>query len=162
MNKYKKQCPECRGDGVARPEPGIDYLCPSCCGSGKIEDPMEPPANAMQGPLDGAGKCSSITNELHEKSSVLDQSWRHLISEELTRAKSKFPQWPTDPMHAIGVLGEEYGEVLKDCLQLTYEPGKTNLENLRSELIQLAAMCHRFLESLYRYEFKPSSQHSQS
>jgi len=135
---------------------------------------MESPAKAMQGPLDvesDAVKASAFMDDLIKgckPPSALECEiqrrvyYMGLISEELTRAKAKFPDWPTDPMHALGVLSEEHGEVAKDCLQLVYEPSKTNLDNLRKEVIQLAAMCHRFLESLYRYEFKPSSQHSQS
>jgi hypothetical protein len=37
---------------------------------------------------------------------------------ELERATSKFPTWPTDPFHALSVLGEEYGELQKSVLQL--------------------------------------------
>ena len=28
---------------------------------------------------------------------------------ELNRATTKFPTWPTDPLHALAVLGEEFG-----------------------------------------------------
>ena len=31
------------------------------------------------------------------------------IYEELDRAIAKFPTWPTDPLHALAVLGEEFG-----------------------------------------------------
>lgn len=84
------------------------------------------------------------------------------IELELHRAKSKFPDWPTDPIHAFAIVAEEFGEAAKEVLQLTYEPTKSTVERIRTETIQLAAMCHRFLESLDRYEFKPSAQHYQS
>jgi NTP pyrophosphatase (non-canonical NTP hydrolase) len=51
---------------------------------------------------------------------VIDQ-----ITAEVARATVKFPTWPTDPLHALAVLGEEYGELTKAMLQLTYEPHKT-------------------------------------
>ena len=80
---------------------------------------------------------------------------------ELKRATMKFPTWPTDPLHALAVLGEEFGELTKDALQLTYEPGKTDLDAFRSEAIQVAAMALRFAMSLEQYRFIRSDQHSQ-
>jgi hypothetical protein len=62
------------------------------------------------------------------------------VFDELTRAIEKFPTWPTDPpLHALAVLGEEFGELTKDVLQMTYEPHKTSAENVRNEAIQTAA-----------------------
>lgn len=80
---------------------------------------------------------------------------------ELERAIAKFPTWPTDPLHAIAVLGEEFGELTKDVLQMTYEPGKTNAENVRKEAIQTAAMALRFVASLDAYIYKAGEQHRQ-
>lgn len=81
---------------------------------------------------------------------------------ELTRATVKFPTWPTDPLHACAVLGEEFGELRKGMLQLTYEPHKTNAQEVRSEAIQTAAMALRLAMSLERYEYKRSAQHVQA
>jgi|SRR6478609_887990 len=83
------------------------------------------------------------------------------IELEVERAQSKFPEWPDDPIHAAMIMAEEAGEVFKDVLQLTYEPHKTTKEKLGNEVIQLAAMCHRFLMSMDKYDFKPSTQHKQ-
>jgi NTP pyrophosphatase (non-canonical NTP hydrolase) len=80
---------------------------------------------------------------------------------ELERAMRKFPTWPTDPLHALAVLGEEFGELTKDVLQLTYEPHKTNTDNVRKEAIQTAAMALRFAASLDRYSYLPGDQHAQ-
>jgi hypothetical protein len=80
---------------------------------------------------------------------------------ELERAMAKFPTWPTDPLHALAVLGEEFGELTKDVLQLTYEPGKTSAENVRKEAIQTAAMALRFVASLDAYIYKAGEQHRQ-
>lgn len=148
--------------------------CPLCwepVGAGPLPRPKSP-AKVMRGPLDVepvnpftielarmAVRAQEFTIKNYEQAP--ENRLKVEIQEELSRAKAKFPEWPTDPMHAVGILGEEYGEVIKDCLQLVYEPSKTNLENLRKETIQLAAMCRRFLESLDRYEFKPSAQHKQ-
>lgn len=89
--------------------------------------------------------------------SVIDQ-----ITAEVARATAKFPTWPTDPLHALAVLGEEYGELTKAMLQLTYEPHKTTPEEVRTEAIQTAAMALRIAMSLERYRFAPCHQHSQS
>lgn len=80
---------------------------------------------------------------------------------EVERATRKFPTWPTDPLHALAVLGEEFGELTKDMLQLTYEPHKTNAENVRTEALQTAAMALRLFMSLDRYEYRPGAQHCQ-
>jgi len=83
------------------------------------------------------------------------------VYSELTRALAKFPTWPTDPLHALAVLGEEFGELTKDVLQMTYEPGKTNAENVRKEAIQTAAMALRFVASLDAYIYQAGEQHRQ-
>lgn len=80
---------------------------------------------------------------------------------EVEKAIKKFPTWPTDPLHALAVLGEEYGELNKAVLQYTYEPHKTSLEEIETEAIQTAAMALRFLESLQVYKYIKSEQHSQ-
>lgn len=84
------------------------------------------------------------------------------VEQELRRAVEKFPTWPTDPLHALAVLGEEFGELTKEMLQLTYEPHKTTVEKVRAEAIQTAAMALRLYYSLGRYEYKPGAQHSQA
>ena len=84
-----------------------------------------------------------------------------LALDEVEKATSKFPTWPTDPLHALGVLAEEFGELSKEVVQLTYEPHKSTLGCVREEAIQTAAMALRFLASLDRYEFTPRAQHSQ-
>lgn len=80
---------------------------------------------------------------------------------ELQRATEKFPTWPTDPLHALAVLGEEFGELTKAMLQLTYEPHKTSPQAVRTEAIQTAAMALRLAISLDSYEYTPSAQHKQ-
>ena len=80
---------------------------------------------------------------------------------ELQAAMNKFPTWPTDPIHALAVLGEEYGELNKDVLQMTYEPHKTDKNRIRTEAIQTAAMAIRFLASLNEYEYIQGPQHTQ-
>lgn len=84
------------------------------------------------------------------------------ITAEVERATVKFPTWPTDPLHALAVLGEEYGELTKAMLQLTYEPHKTSPEEVKIEAIQTAAMSLRLAMSLDRYEYRHGDQHKQN
>lgn len=81
---------------------------------------------------------------------------------ELQKASTKFPTWPTDPLHAFAVLGEEHGELNKAVLQLVYEPHKTSHGEVRSEAIQTAAMAIRFILSLDQYEYTQGIQHTQT
>ena len=83
------------------------------------------------------------------------------IKAELARAMAKFPNWPTDALHAVGVVAEEMGELQKEVLQLAHEPHKSSKEWVRKEALQTAAMAIRFLMSLDRYEFTPGPQHPQ-
>lgn len=83
------------------------------------------------------------------------------VLDELTRATEKFPTWPTDPLHAVAVIGEELGELTKAVLELTYEPHKTTPEDVRKEAIQTAAMALRFVMSLDTYVYAPGRQHAQ-
>lgn len=80
---------------------------------------------------------------------------------ELARARRKFPTWPTDPLHAVAVVGEEAGELTKAVLQAVYEPHKSTLGDVREEATQLGAMVLRFLASMDRYAFTASEQHRQ-
>ncbi len=83
------------------------------------------------------------------------------ITEELEVAVLKFPEFPTDPLHALAILGEEYGELNKAVLQYTYEPHKTSQEEIRMEAIQTATMAVRFILSLDKYKYERSIQHKQ-
>lgn len=83
------------------------------------------------------------------------------VFQELERSRKKFPTWPTDPIHALNVLGEEYGELNKAVLQHTYEPEKSGMEDVVMEAIQTAAMSLRFLASIDKYQFQPGEQHDQ-
>ncbi len=80
---------------------------------------------------------------------------------EVAKATRKFPTWPTDPLHALAVLGEEFGELTKAVLQTVYEPHKVKAGEVRMEAVQTAAMALRFLASLERYRFVGSLQHRQ-
>ena len=84
------------------------------------------------------------------------------IGDEFRAATDKFPTWPTDPLHAVAVVGEEFGELNQATLQHVYEPDKASLDDVRTEAIQTATMAVRFLLSLDDYEFNRGEQHHQS
>jgi NTP pyrophosphatase (non-canonical NTP hydrolase) len=83
------------------------------------------------------------------------------IAAEMSRAVAKFPTWPTDPLHALAVLGEEFGELTQAVLQQAYEPHKQAPDAVRKEAIQTAAMALRFVKSLDVYQFERCQQHKQ-
>ena len=78
-----------------------------------------------------------------------------MILDELATAKKKFPEWQIDPLHALAVLGEEFGELTKDVLQCVYEPEKSSPDRVRAEAVQVAAMAIRFVENLNNYRYVP-------
>lgn len=80
---------------------------------------------------------------------------------ELARAESLHPAWPTDPLHALDVLGEEFGELTKAMLDLVYSPAKATREDVRSEAIQTAAMALRLVINLDRYRYERCEQRSE-
>jgi hypothetical protein len=86
-------------------------------------------------------------------SSVMDD-----VEDELMKAMDKFPQWPSDMVHGAAVVAEEAGELVKACLEFSYEPQKhhDNLLRVRKEAIQTAAMAVRFLMNLKSMKNKPS------
>jgi NTP pyrophosphatase (non-canonical NTP hydrolase) len=81
------------------------------------------------------------------------------VRAEIGRAIAKFPTWPSDPLHAVAVVGEEAGELTKATLQAVYEPHKSNLADMREEAVQTAAMALRFIASLSKYQFNEGNQH---
>lgn len=84
-----------------------------------------------------------------------------LIEKELDRAIEKFPEWPTDPIHAASVVAEESGELTKETNEFRYEPGKNSITDVRNEAVQTAAMAIRFLASMQEYIWDAPEQHKQ-
>jgi len=100
-----------------------------------------------------AGKDRPVTEHEHPI---------HLTLAEWQKAVAKFPTWPTDPFHALTVVGEEVGELNKALLQYVYETEKgVTMDDIREEAVQAAAMCLRWIASIDRYVFSMGDQHDQ-
>lgn len=83
---------------------------------------------------------------------MTDLDWiMNQVRMELAKAERKHPHWPTDPLHALAILGEEYGELNKAVVQATYEGG-TRIE-VYKEALQTAAMAIRFLLNFDAYYY---------
>ena len=80
---------------------------------------------------------------------------------EVRRAQTRHPKWPTDPLHAVAILGEEYGELVQSVLQASDEHEVSTPAAVRMEAIQTAAMALRFLLSLDQYVYGECDHHDQ-
>ena len=74
-----------------------------------------------------------------------------LITAELKRAKAQHPLWPTDPIHAAAIVGEESGELTQASLDYTYDPNRAR-STMLEEAVQVGAMAIRFLENIGMYK----------
>ncbi len=68
-----------------------------------------------------------------------------LVKKELESAKTKWPYYYADIIHASALINEEAGETIQAALDCTYDNG--SLEDVKKEAIQTAAMCFRLLEN---------------
>lgn len=152
-------CGNCGGTGAVSWDAGIDVTCRACDGTGV--DTLCTSTGVAEGTIwvvpapDGGHPILMMP-----KSTDLDSTIRDILT-EFHAATANFPQWPTDPLHALAVVQEEVGEVQKEVLQLTYEPHKSSVEKVRKEAIQMAARSLRFLLSLDAYKYAPGEQHEQ-
>ncbi|WP_145574278.1 hypothetical protein [Yersinia alsatica] len=77
------------------------------------------------------------------------------IIDEAVRASVIHPQWPTDALHAVSILTEESGELMKAAIEYHYNNG--DIEAVREEAIQTGAMALRVLLNIDRYK-RPSDE----
>lgn len=69
------------------------------------------------------------------------------ILEELDRAKKKHPDFPRSIVGMVSIMAEEAGEAIREANRIE-DDKNGDLNALRTELIQTAAMCVRCLENL--------------
>lgn len=77
------------------------------------------------------------------------------IIDEVIRASSIHPTWPTDAVHAVSILTEESGELMKAAIEYHYNNG--DIEAVREEAVQTGAMALRFLLNINKYK-RPSDE----
>lgn len=71
------------------------------------------------------------------------------IKNELDRAKELHPDFPDSIVRMVAIMAEEAGEAIREANRIE-DDGNGDVEALRIELIQTAAMCVRCLEGLER------------
>lgn len=67
------------------------------------------------------------------------------VEAELQRARTKYPQWPLDIVHAAAIAAEESGEVTKAVNNFYWRQGADTVDDIRAEAVQAIAMLWRFL-----------------
>ncbi|MDA5536452.1 hypothetical protein HB976_14590 [Yersinia mollaretii] len=77
------------------------------------------------------------------------------IIDEVIRASSIHPTWPTDAVHAVSILTEESGELMKAAIEYHYNNG--DIEAVREEAVQTGAMALRVLMNIDKYK-RPSDE----
>ncbi|HDL7463477.1 TPA: hypothetical protein PXN49_004130 [Yersinia enterocolitica] len=77
------------------------------------------------------------------------------IVDEAMRASEIHPKWPTDALHAVSILTEESGELMKAAIEYHYNNG--DIEAVREEAVQTGAMALRVLMNIDKYN-RPSDQ----
>ena len=77
----------------------------------------------------------------------------HEILCELKRAESIHPVWPNDPIYAAAIIGEEAGEVIKAVNNAVTGKKDGKDSDYRTEAVQCAAMCLRFLKNLDNFDW---------
>jgi NTP pyrophosphatase (non-canonical NTP hydrolase) len=70
-----------------------------------------------------------------------------LLKKELKRAKTIHPFYPKSIFKQLAIMQEEAGEVAKAVNDYHYLEG-SNIQDVKDELIQTAAMCIRMYENL--------------
>lgn len=153
MSTTLNPCPFC-GNTNIEPAPGMGFPVWVKCGQCECTGPSK-----LTGREADQAWNDRIAFQIGEHGTaqiVINEEVRR----EMARAIRKFPTWPTDPMHALGVVTEEHGELAKALLERIYADGPVG--NVSKEAIQLAAMALRFAGSLDRYAFTPSHQHPQT
>lgn len=85
-------------------------------------------------------------------SDILDE-----IVKEVKRAKKKHPSWPVHVCAQALIVSEESGELARAALNYKYESMADGdhekwLKEMKTEAIQTAATCIRFLENLQKLD----------
>lgn len=98
------------------------------------------------------GVSSGVTAAFPKMNEVLAQVRVERFRQESLRIAGKFKQTCADPKMSDNVkfvvLGEEFGEVARELAETAIDPKRENLDNLKKELIQVAAVCVAWCEAI--------------
>ena len=75
-----------------------------------------------------------------------------MCKKEYDKAVTKHPNFPKNIFHQLFILTEEAGEV-SQAVNDYYENNNTDVNDIKEELLQTAAMCFRMYNSLNKTEF---------
>jgi len=90
-----------------------------------------------------------IPSEIKTLKDGTDQwHWIEHMLNEVDRAESKHPNWPDDKIYALAIVGEEFGEAMREAVKIEMNESDKSLPNLKKELIHTMATCFRALKHL--------------
>ena len=67
----------------------------------------------------------------------------HSLYQEIERAESKHPGWPTDPLVGLSVISKEMGEANQAAIEHTFRQAPD--DDIRKEVEHIACTAIRFL-----------------
>lgn len=107
--------------------------------------PTRTPAPApVPVPLDrNAVMARQLVHELIDRMEFHDVVALGLVMNEMSSAKRKHPNWPTDQVHAAAIVAEEAGELVRAALMAHYEGGPSKASH--EEALHTAATAVRFM-----------------
>lgn len=77
-----------------------------------------------------------------------DWHWIEHMLNEVNRAEEKHPNWPEDKIYGMAIVGEEYGEAMREAVKIGMNERDKSLPHLKKELIHTMATCFRMLKNL--------------
>lgn len=76
---------------------------------------------------------------------MTDEQIFNQVRAELAKARTRYPWWPVDMVHAAAIAAEESGEVVKAVNNRFWAHGDDSWADVQKEAIQAIAMWVRFL-----------------
>lgn len=76
---------------------------------------------------------------------MTDEQVFELVRGELAKARTRYPFWPADLVHAAAIANEEMSEVIKSVNNRFWGHGDDTWADIQGEAVQAIAMLVRFL-----------------
>lgn len=74
--------------------------------------------------------------------------WIIQVLDEVNRAEIKHPDWPVDKIYSLAIIGEEFGEAMREAVKIEMDEPDKSISNLKKELIQTIVTCVRALKNI--------------